>query len=126
MTDVSGFHVDVASLVDSETENDYPGEDKAATWQKRKEQSLEKLRGSTDIGVKMLWLADKLSNLRSLAGSYGEMGEKLWESLHQSDPAMQLWYYKTVSELIAKNPGQTEYYAGIMADLARQIHTTEV
>ena len=34
----------VAMIVDSETENDYPGEDRSATWLKRKEQSLEKLR----------------------------------------------------------------------------------
>ena len=61
----------VAMLVDSETENDYPDEDRTATWKKRKDESLENLRRSTDIGVKMLWLADKLSNMRSLAGSYG-------------------------------------------------------
>lgn len=69
----------VAMLVNSETEEQFPGEDRASTWQKRKELSLEMLKRSTDIGVKMLWLADKLSNMRSLAGAYGEVGDKLWE-----------------------------------------------
>ena len=53
--------------------HDGPKTTRATTWQKRKEMSLEMLKSSTDIGVKMLWLADKLSNMRSLAGAYGEI-----------------------------------------------------
>ena len=100
----------VAMLVDSETENDYPGEDKAATWRKRKEMSLEKLKSSTDTGVKMLWLADKLSNMRSLAASYGEYGEKVWDFLHQKDPSNHLWYYKTIAEYVEMELNKTGSY----------------
>ena len=100
----------VAMLVDSETENDIPGEDREATWRRRKEQSLEKLKQSTDIGVKMLWLADKLSNLRSLARTYGEVGEKMWDYLHQKDPEIQLWYYKTIAENIEMELNKTGSY----------------
>ena len=100
----------VAMLVDSETENEYIGEDRAASWQKRKEESLEKLKASTDVGVKMLWLADKLSNLRSLAGAYGEMGDKVWEHLHQKDPEVHLWYYKTIAEIIEMQLNKTGAY----------------
>lgn len=100
----------VALLVDSETENDYPGEDRSSTWKKRKELSLEKLRSSTDIGVKMLWLADKLSNMRSLAASYGEYGEKMWDFLNQKDPANQLWYYKTIAEYVEMELNKTGSY----------------
>jgi len=100
----------VAHLVDSETEEEYAGEDRSATWKRRKEESLEKLKTSTDIGVKMLWLADKLSNMRSLAGSYGEMGEKIWEHLHQKDPEIHKWYYKTVAENIEMELNKTGAY----------------
>ena len=100
----------VAELVDSETEEEYPGEDRAATWRRRKEESLEKLKTSTDIGVKMLWLADKLSNIRSLASSYGEMGDKLWEQLHQKDPEIHKWYYKTIAEYIEMELNKTGAY----------------
>ncbi len=100
----------VAVLVDSETEKDFPGEDKAATWQRRKEDSLERLKSSTDIGVKMLWLADKLSNIRSLAGSYGEMGDKLWNHLHQKDPSFHRWYYKTIAEYVEMELNKTGAY----------------
>ncbi len=47
----------VALLVSSESEPKYPDEDPAATWKRRKEESLLVLKNSTDIGVKMLWLA---------------------------------------------------------------------
>ena len=36
------------------------------------------LKNSKDIGVKMLWLADRLANIRSLAGIYSEKGEAVW------------------------------------------------
>ena len=100
----------VAGLVDSETEEEYAGEDRAATWRRRKEESLEKLKTGTDIGVKMLWLADKLSNMRSLAGSYGEMGEKIWDHLHQKDPEIHKWYYKTIAEYVEMELNKTGAY----------------
>ncbi len=100
----------VAMLVNSETEEQFPGEDRASTWQKRKELSLEMLKSSTDIGVKMLWLADKLSNMRSLAGAYGEVGDKLWGMLHQKDPSFHLWYYKTIAEYVEMELNKTGCY----------------
>ena len=105
----------VALLVDSETENDYPGEDKSASWMKRKEQTLEKLRDSTDIGVKMLWISDKLSNLRSLARIYGEIGESVWDHLHQKDPTLQRWYYKTIAEYTEMDLNKTGAYKEFIA-----------
>ena len=90
----------VAALVDSESEDEYPGEDRSATWRRRKEGSLLSLRKSRDVGVKMLWLADKLSNLRSLSQTYSEQGEYMWSELHQGDPEAQLWYYKSVAECL--------------------------
>ena len=59
----------VAKLVSSETELKYPGQDPKETWKRRKEESILMLKNSQDIGVKMLWLADKLANIRSLASS---------------------------------------------------------
>ena len=100
----------VAMLVDSETENSFPGEERSESWKRRKEESLEALRRSTDIGVKMLWLADKLSNMRSLAGSYGELGEKVWDQLNQKDPSAHRWYYRTVAEYVEMDLNKTGSY----------------
>lgn len=90
----------VAELVASESESKYPNESKSITWKRRKEDALRVLKDSQDIGVQMLWLADKLANIRSMAGIYSERGDELWEGLNQSDPAMQCWYYRTVAETV--------------------------
>lgn len=97
----------VALLVSSESENDYPGESRADSWKRRKEESLKVLKNTDDQGVRMLWLADKLANIRSLAGGYSEYGEQLWESFHQRDPEMQHWYYQTVAEQLELSLNKT-------------------
>ena len=114
----SRFGKRVAYLVSSESENEYPNEDKAATWKRRKEESLLVLKNSTDIGVKMLWLADKLANIRSLAGIYSEKGEAMWQDLHQSDPAMQCWYYRTIAETVEQSLNKT----GAFKELIKHIN----
>ncbi|MBP3884591.1 MAG: HD domain-containing protein [Olsenella sp.] len=108
----------VARLVDSESEDEYPGEDRSATWQRRKEGSLLSLRKSRDVGVKMLWLADKLSNLRSLSQTYSEQGEAMWSSLHQGDPERQLWYYKSVAKALELSLNRT----GAFKELVKHIN----
>ncbi|MBR6874276.1 MAG: HD domain-containing protein [Ruminococcus sp.] len=108
----------VAYLVSSESENKYPDEAREQTWKRRKEESLKELSVSTDIGVKMLWLADKLANIRSIARVYSEQGEALWKKLHQSDPAMHLWYYRTVAETVELSLNKT----GAFKELIKHIN----
>ena len=103
----SRFGKRVAFLVSSESEKEYPELDPAASWKLRKEDSLAVLKNSTDIGVKMLWLADKLTNIRSLAGEYSEKGEEIWKHLHQNDPAMQCWYYRSIAEIVELSLNKT-------------------
>ena len=96
----------------------YPGEDRADTWDKRKKESLAVLKNSTDIGVKMLWLADKLANIRSLARAYSEQGEKVWKTMNQKSPAKQRWYYRTIAEYLELELNKT----GAYKELIRQIN----
>ena len=107
----------VAELVHSESEDEYPGEDKSATWQRRKEGSLLNLRKSRDIGVKMLWLADKLANLRSLSQIYSEQGEAMWAELHGNSDR-QHWYYKNVAEALELSLNRT----GAFKELVKHIN----
>ena len=109
----------VAMLVSSESENDYPGEDPRDTWKRRKEESLKVLKNSEDIGVQMLWLADKLANMRSLARIYSESGDKLWSMLHESDPDEQRWYYKSVAEIVELQLNKT----GAFKELIKHINS---
>ena len=88
----------VADLVATDSEKEYSDEDRSTSWKQRKEETLLALKGSTDIGVKMLWLADKLANIRSLSGMYSEFGDAMWEKFNQSDSEEQCWYYRSVAE----------------------------
>ena len=86
----------VKELVASETENKREGLPPEETWLVRKEESLERLKGSDDIDVLILWLSDKLSNVRAFYRTFLVEGEALWNSFHQSDASVQAWYYRSV------------------------------
>lgn len=89
----------VAYLVSTETENkreDRPGSE---TWMIRKQESLEVLKNATDIGVKALWLSDKLANLRSLNRTFQRRGPSFWSFFNQSNPTVQKWYYESVKDM---------------------------
>ena len=80
----------------SETENkreELPPED---TWRIRKEESIEKLKNTDDIEVLMLWIGDKLSNIRAIYRDFLVEGNKLWDKFHQSDINAQAWYYRSI------------------------------
>lgn len=89
----------VAALVASETEEKHPELPKSQTWRLRKEESLEVLAAATDEGVPMLWLADKLANMRSFASMLRRDGDEAWKNFNQSDPEQHHWYYRSVADL---------------------------
>ncbi len=87
----------VAALVAAETEDKRPELPASETWRLRKEESLAVLARSSRE-VKIIWLGDKLSNMRSFLRSYRERGAALWEHFNQKDPAQQAWYYSSIAE----------------------------
>lgn len=102
----------VTELVSSETEDkrqDQPPED---TWRIRKEESISILKTTDDNGIRILWLSDKLSNMRSFYLDYKEKGDALWQNFHQKNPEAQHWYYRTVAEYLdclSETPAWQEY-----------------
>ena len=64
----------VARLVSSETENKRRGVPPEESWQIRKEESLRELKNASDPGTKIIWLSDKLSNMRSFYRMYRREG----------------------------------------------------
>ena len=103
----------VARLVASETENKREELPPGETWRIRKEESLEELRNSSK-DVKMLWLGDKLSNMRSFYRSWDLEGANLWQAFNMKDSSLQYWYYSTIAELLRPElsdyPAWKEYY----------------
>lgn len=90
----------IASYVGGESEDkrrDLPPE---STWFVRKQETIEFLKERADTGAKMLALADKLSNMRSIARDVQDIGDRLWERFHQKDRAMHGWMYRQVAEAV--------------------------
>jgi len=96
------FGARVAALVASETEDKMLGLPPEASWQDRKADSLLVLKYTKDPGVKILWMGDKLSNMRSFYRSYRQIGNKMFESLHQKDPVKHEWYYRKIADYLAE------------------------
>ena len=94
------FGARVARLVAAETENKRANLPPAETWRIRKQESLEDLKSSTDPGVKILWLGDKLANLRSIYPDWRKRGDEVWKAFNQKDPAQQAWYYRRIRDLL--------------------------
>lgn len=106
------FGARVMELVAAETENkrdDLPPED---TWRIRKEESLEKLGATEDMDVLMLWIGDKLSNIRAIYRDFLIEGNAVWNKFHQSDIRVQAWYYRSIlkyTERLSKTLAWIEY-----------------
>lgn len=88
----------VAKLVDAESENKRSHLPSSQTWLIRKQESLKELQRANDEGVFIVWLADKLANLRSLARLKDAEGNAVWRHFHQSDPEMHEWYYREIAD----------------------------
>lgn len=96
------FGARTAALVASETEDKRPNLPRAESWRIRKEESLEVLRNAADIGVKYIWLGDKLSNLRGIRRAYLKQGDEFFNCFNQKDPAQHAWYYRSIRELLVE------------------------
>ena len=95
----SRFGKRVRELVESETEDkraDLPPSD---TWCIRKEESLSTLKNTDDIAVLMVWMGDKLANMRSIYRDWKIEGVGLWQRFNQKDVAEQAWYYRSILKL---------------------------
>lgn len=93
------FGARIRNLVASETENKRADLPPADTWRIRKEESLNVLKNTDDIGVLMIWLGDKLANMRSFYRSWKAEGDAMWETFNQKDKNEQAWYYYSIAEL---------------------------
>ena len=86
------FGSDVAELVASNSE------DKSKSWIERKQHTIDDLANANER-VKMLIMADKLSNIRSIAFDYNNIGDKLWERFN-APKEKQAWYYDGILDAL--------------------------
>lgn len=91
----------ITELVVELSENkrsDLPPED---TWLVRKEETIDTLERTSDPAVRMIFLGDKLSNLRGIYRDYLQYGDDLWEMFHQKSRAKQGWYYMRLEQALS-------------------------
>lgn len=74
-------------------------EDKSLPWMDRKKSTIEHLRNAPRE-VKMVGLADKLSNMRDIDRDYPIYGEELWNRFRMKDKNTIGWYYKGVRDVL--------------------------
>jgi myo-inositol-1(or 4)-monophosphatase len=89
----------VRELVAAETEDKRADLPPASTWRIRKEESLAELKNTTDIGVLMVWLGDKLANMRAIYRDFKAEGNAMWQRFNQTDVSEQAWYYCSIVTL---------------------------
>ena len=102
----------VRELVESETENKREELPPEETWRIRKEESLEVLKNTDDVDVMILWLSDKLANLRAVYRDWKIEGDAVWQRFHQTDTKVQAWYYRSVlnyTERLSNTSAWMEY-----------------
>ena len=72
---------------------------------------LPRLRSRT-VRQLILWLADKLSNMRSFYREHLRLGDAMYQQLNQKDPAMHAWYYRMIAVMLSElsdYPAYREY-----------------
>ena len=89
----------VRELVESETENKREDLPPSATWRIRKEETLAVLQNTEDMGVLMVWIGDKLANMRAIYRDWKVEGDALWQKFNQKDANEQAWYYFSIVRL---------------------------
>ena len=85
------FSERVANMVAQESE------DKSKTWMERKRATIEHIRNAPHE-VKLICLADKLSNIRDIDRDYPVLGDELWNRFRMKDKDTIGWYDKGVRD----------------------------
>jgi (p)ppGpp synthase/HD superfamily hydrolase len=83
----------VAHIVDGCTDSDT---DPKPPWRERKENYLQHLK-TADADTRLVSVADKLNNVRSILTDYREIGESVWARFNGGREGT-LWYYRALRD----------------------------
>lgn len=71
------------------------------TWQERKVRGIERMR-KAPREAKIVLLADKLSNIRSIASYYSKLGDAVWGVFNNFDKSAHEWAYRSYIEELSE------------------------
>ena len=106
------FGARVRELVTCETENKRTNLPPEATWRIRKEETLQILKNTEDLDVLIVWMGDKLANMRSVYRDWKVEGHAMWQRFNQTDAKEHAWYYRSIvkmTERLAHTVAWQEY-----------------
>lgn len=108
----------VARLVAAESEDKQKDVPAHSSWKERKQATINHLSSCTDRDVKIIALADKLSNLRAVNRDLTQTGPGFWNRFNQTDPAEHLWYYSSFLDTLSELGDTAAYkeYEKLIAD----------
>ena len=95
---VAIFGTRIAMLIDSDNEDKMMDIPPSESWEQRKVATIKYFE-SASRDEKILLLADKLSNIRSLSRDYARFGDNVWEKFNQKSKNMHEWYYREIARV---------------------------
>jgi len=90
----------VAELVAADNEDKMADIPPSESWKIRKETTINLLQFAS-YDEKIIVLADKLSNIRTLCMDVRRFGDKSFEKFNEKDKKMHEWYYREIANAIA-------------------------
>ena len=106
------FGVRVARLVQADSQGS--GKGVREPWGLRKRAAVAKL-AQADRELKLIVLADKLSNIRAIYRDYQREGAAMFAKFNQSDMRMHAWYYRSCAALVRDEFEQTSAWRELNA-----------
>ena len=104
----SEFGPRVASLVDAESDIVFEGKSRAESWRLRKEETIGRLSVAPNE-VKIVALADKLSNIRAIYRDYQSIGDKVWDLFCVKNVADHEWHFRGLARALSSLKGTFAY-----------------
>lgn len=100
------FGADVAAMVEDLSDSlvDTEAGEEKAPWRERKQRYIDAL-GTKPIRSLEVAAADKLHNATSVLEDHARLGDDLWARFTVTDPAQQLWYYVTLTDVLTSRLG---------------------
>ena len=98
----------VADLVEAESDIEFEGKTREQSWRLRKEEAIERLSAAGN-DVKIVALADKLSNIRAIYRDYQAIGDNVWDLFCVKDKASHEWHFRGLARALASLKGTFAY-----------------
>jgi (p)ppGpp synthase/HD superfamily hydrolase len=98
------FGADVARMVEGLSDSLAEDPNAKDPWEKRKEAYIDRLRGEP-ADVRLISVADKLYNARSILEDYRVIGPEVWRRFKRGRD-LQIWYFETILEVF-KSAGKS-------------------